>query len=49
MKREGYLLSMGEIRNASKISVGTLVGKVLLGEPSRRYGDNIKYFRVFAK
>jgi hypothetical protein len=44
MKREGYIVSMREIRNACTISAGTLVGKVSIREPSRRYEDNIKMY-----
>jgi hypothetical protein len=44
MRREGYVASMREIRNASTISVGTLAGKVPLWVPSRRCEDNIKIY-----
>jgi hypothetical protein len=47
--REGFfmfepvrILSAGETRNAYKILVGELEGRIPLGRPGRRWEDNIK-------
>jgi hypothetical protein len=42
MRWEGHLVRMGNKRNAYRLLVGKLEGKMPLGRPRRRWLDNIR-------